>query len=68
MEATPSLACANKCVFCWRHHSNPTGTSWTWDMQGPREILDGCLKGWLCVYAYVCVCVCVCMHMGHARA
>lgn len=25
MEATPSLACANKCVFCWRHHSNPVG-------------------------------------------
>ena len=23
MEATPSLACANKCVFCWRHHKNP---------------------------------------------
>ena len=25
MEATPSLACANKCVFCWRydqHHSS----------------------------------------------
>jgi hypothetical protein len=20
MEATPSLACANKCTFCWRHH------------------------------------------------
>lgn len=20
METTPSLACANKCVFCWRHH------------------------------------------------
>lgn len=19
MEATPSLACANKCVFCWRY-------------------------------------------------
>ena len=28
MEATPSLACANKCVFCWRHHKNPVGTSW----------------------------------------
>jgi len=27
MEATPSLACANKCVFCWRHHDNPVGTS-----------------------------------------
>ena len=23
METTPSLACANKCVFCWRHHKNP---------------------------------------------
>ena len=23
MEMTPSLACANKCVFCWRHHTNP---------------------------------------------
>lgn len=22
METTPSLACANKCVFCWRHHTN----------------------------------------------
>jgi tRNA wybutosine-synthesizing protein 1 len=21
MEMTPSLACANKCVFCWRHHT-----------------------------------------------
>lgn len=28
MEATPSLACANKCVFCWRHHKNPVGTEW----------------------------------------
>ena len=26
MEATPSLACANKCVFCWRHHKNPVAT------------------------------------------
>lgn len=28
MEATPSLACANKCTFCWRHHKNPVGTEW----------------------------------------
>ncbi len=21
LETTPSLACANKCVFCWRHHT-----------------------------------------------
>lgn len=25
---TPSLACANKCVFCWRHYTNPVGKEW----------------------------------------
>lgn len=40
MEATPSLACANKCVFCWRHHKNPVGTSWKWKMDPPEEIVS----------------------------
>lgn len=40
MEATPSLACANKCVFCWRHHTNPVGKSWTWKMDDPIEIVN----------------------------
>uniref|UniRef100_A0A0G4IAT1 tRNA 4-demethylwyosine synthase (AdoMet-dependent) n=1 Tax=Chromera velia CCMP2878 TaxID=1169474 RepID=A0A0G4IAT1_9ALVE len=44
MEATPSLACANKCVFCWRHHKNPVGREWRWQMdpadQIVREALD----------------------------
>lgn len=40
MEATPSLACANKCVFCWRHHKNPIGTSWRWEMDDPERIVD----------------------------
>eukprot|EP00405_Crypthecodinium_cohnii_P012756 CAMPEP_0206431186 /NCGR_PEP_ID=MMETSP0324_2-20121206/7225_1 /ASSEMBLY_ACC=CAM_ASM_000836 /TAXON_ID=2866 /ORGANISM="Crypthecodinium cohnii, Strain Seligo" /LENGTH=668 /DNA_ID=CAMNT_0053897087 /DNA_START=63 /DNA_END=2069 /DNA_ORIENTATION=+ len=39
MEATPSLACANKCVFCWRHHKNPTGTEWRWKMDDPVDIV-----------------------------
>lgn len=39
MEATPSLACANKCVFCWRHHKNPVGTSWKWKMDPPDAIV-----------------------------
>ncbi|TRY70356.1 hypothetical protein TCAL_09417 [Tigriopus californicus] len=43
METTPSLACANKCVFCWRHHSNPVGTEWRWQMDPPDMILDGAL-------------------------
>lgn len=39
MEATPSLACANKCVFCWRHHKNPVGTEWKWRMDEPDAIV-----------------------------
>jgi len=39
MEATPSLACANKCVFCWRHHKNPVGTEWRWKTDDPDFIV-----------------------------
>ncbi|KAJ1490462.1 hypothetical protein T484DRAFT_3331391 [Baffinella frigidus] len=41
MEATPSLACANKCVFCWRHHKNPVGTTWRWETDEPKVLIDG---------------------------
>ncbi len=41
METTPSLACANKCVFCWRHHTNPVGTEWKWAMDSPEVIFKG---------------------------
>ncbi|XP_076472908.1 S-adenosyl-L-methionine-dependent tRNA 4-demethylwyosine synthase TYW1-like [Babylonia areolata] len=41
METTPSLACANKCVFCWRHHTNPVGTEWRWKMDDPQTVLQG---------------------------
>ncbi|KAJ7308978.1 hypothetical protein JRQ81_008260 [Phrynocephalus forsythii] len=44
MEATPSLACANKCVFCWRHHTNPVGTEWRWKMDPPERILEEALE------------------------
>jgi len=40
MEATPSLACANKCVFCWRHHKNPVGKEWRWKTDDPLYIVD----------------------------
>ncbi|WCJ35173.1 S-adenosyl-L-methionine-dependent tRNA 4-demethylwyosine synthase [Euphorbia peplus] len=43
MEATPSLACANKCVFCWRHHTNPVATSWKWKMDDPLEIVNSAI-------------------------
>lgn len=44
MEMTPSLACANKCVFCWRHHTNPVGRKWRWKMDEPEFILDEATK------------------------
>ncbi|OWM80840.1 S-adenosyl-L-methionine-dependent tRNA 4-demethylwyosine synthase [Punica granatum] len=44
METTPSLACANKCVFCWRHHTNPVGKSWQWRMDDPLEIVDTAIE------------------------
>ncbi|XP_046841119.1 S-adenosyl-L-methionine-dependent tRNA 4-demethylwyosine synthase TYW1-like [Xenia sp. Carnegie-2017] len=44
MESTPSLACANKCVFCWRHHTNPVGTEWRWKMDEPDDIVNEAIK------------------------
>lgn len=44
METTPSLACANKCVFCWRHHTNPVGTEWKWEMDPPEMIVEQALQ------------------------
>ncbi|KAK9461306.1 uncharacterized protein V1516DRAFT_675598 [Lipomyces oligophaga] len=45
METTPSLSCSNKCVFCWRHGTNPVGTTWRWQVDPPEAILEGALEG-----------------------
>nr|XP_060612879.1 S-adenosyl-L-methionine-dependent tRNA 4-demethylwyosine synthase TYW1 [Anolis sagrei ordinatus] len=47
MEATPSLACANKCVFCWRHHTNPVGTEWRWKTDDPEVIFKEAVENHL---------------------
>lgn len=44
MEMTPSLACANKCVFCWRHHKNPVGTEWKWQTDPPDFLIENAIK------------------------
>jgi tRNA wybutosine-synthesizing protein 1 len=41
METTPSLSCSNKCVFCWRHGTNPVGTTWRWVVDPPDMIFSG---------------------------
>lgn len=45
MEATPSLSCSNKCIFCWRHGTNPVGTTWRWKVDSPGLIFDGVKEG-----------------------
>ncbi|KAI9732087.1 MAG: hypothetical protein M1834_004183 [Cirrosporium novae-zelandiae] len=45
METTPSLSCSNKCVFCWRHGTNPVGTSWRWQVDPPEKIFSGVKEG-----------------------
>ncbi|CEP62459.1 putative tRNA 4-demethylwyosine synthase LALA0_S05e06128g [Lachancea lanzarotensis] len=45
MELTPSLACSSKCVFCWRHGTNPVSKNWRWEVDDPEYILEDALKG-----------------------
>ena len=45
METTPSLSCSNKCVFCWRHGTNPVGTTWRWTVDPPELIFAGAKEG-----------------------
>ena len=45
METTPSLSCSNKCVFCWRHGTNPVGTTWRWKVDPPELIFNGAKEG-----------------------
>ena len=45
METTPSLSCSNKCVFCWRHGTNPVGTTWRWEVNPPEMIFEGVKAG-----------------------
>jgi len=45
METTPSLSCSNKCVFCWRHGTNPVGTTWRWQVDPPDLIFRGVKEG-----------------------
>jgi tRNA wybutosine-synthesizing protein 1 len=45
METTPSLSCSNKCVFCWRHGTNPVSTTWRWQVDPPDLIFEGAKAG-----------------------
>jgi len=38
------LACANKCVFCWRHHTNPVAKEWKWKIDDPEFLVKGAIE------------------------
>jgi tRNA wybutosine-synthesizing protein 1 len=39
MEMTPSMACANKCTFCWRDYRNPVATEFNFVQDPPDWIV-----------------------------
>ncbi|PNS14698.1 hypothetical protein CAC42_1720 [Sphaceloma murrayae] len=45
MESTPSLSCSNKCVFCWRHGTNPVSTTWRWTVDPAPLVFAGIKAG-----------------------
>lgn len=46
METTPLLACSNKCVFCWRHGTNPVARDkWRWEVDLAQDVFDGAKAG-----------------------
>lgn len=44
MEATPSMACANKCTFCWRSYANPVAMRWNFATDDPQRIVEESLE------------------------
>eukprot|EP00771_Trimastix_marina_P002268 gnl/Trimastix_PCT/3389.p1 GENE.gnl/Trimastix_PCT/3389~~gnl/Trimastix_PCT/3389.p1 ORF type:complete len:389 (+),score=124.51 gnl/Trimastix_PCT/3389:193-1359(+) len=40
IQMTTSLACANRCVFCWRHHTVPVSRDWKWKLDTPEEVVE----------------------------
>nr|CEL70171.1 TPA: tRNA wybutosine-synthesizing protein [Neospora caninum Liverpool] len=43
MEATTSIACSNRCIFCWRHHTHPASKTFSWQVDPPEWVLQHAL-------------------------
>ncbi|XP_055388878.1 S-adenosyl-L-methionine-dependent tRNA 4-demethylwyosine synthase TYW1-like [Condylostylus longicornis] len=45
METTTFLACANRCVFCWRHHTHPVAKDFTrWKPDPPDMLIEKAIE------------------------
>lgn len=41
LQMSPSISCANRCIFCWRDYKSPVSKDWKWGVDDPVEIVDG---------------------------
>lgn len=44
MQMTTSMACANRCSFCWRGEKAPVSQDWYGSVDDPLQIIDGSIK------------------------
>jgi|FLOH01.1.fsa_nt_gi tRNA wybutosine-synthesizing protein 1 len=44
MQMTTSMSCANRCTFCWRGYKAPVSKDWKWQVDEPKEIIDGSIE------------------------
>jgi len=44
MQMTTNLACANRCIFCWRDYKEPVSKEWKYLIDSPELILNESLK------------------------
>ena len=44
IQMSPSLSCANRCVFCWRSYKAPISKNWKWGVDDPKMIADEIIK------------------------
>jgi len=44
LQMTPSMSCANRCIFCWRDYKAPVSREWKWKTDSPEEIFEEALK------------------------
>ena len=44
MQMSPSLSCANRCVFCWRGYKAPVSKRWEWGVDNALKIIEESLN------------------------
>jgi len=46
LQMTTSISCPSRCIFCWRGMKAPVSKDWKWDVDEPKEILEGSIKAY----------------------